>query len=360
MRGKSALLAVVLILAILLSVAGGAFWILNTNYLVDFKIYPKNAASMDLREEDISIEHYEALRQKLPECEILWNVPFQNGKLSSDVRQITVDTLSEEDVAAIACFPGLEIVHAENCRDYESLKKLRQAYPDLTVSSCVVLDGTEYPADTEAVELKTASAENLSMLPFLTELKTVTVSGGEAGQDFNALSAYCRDNGLTFRFCIGGETVDALKTVTYAENGAIIKETVDKTAFGHRLSPYCAPERIVIGAEFELNDDDGSAYEKMTDYNKRRREKQPINYPSAGSVFKRPEGHFAGALIEQAGLKGTRIGGAEVSTLHAGFIINAGGATSRDVYELIRLVQQKVKEHSGVQLETEVKLLGEF
>ena len=118
----------------------------------------------------------------------------------------------------------------------------------------------------------------------------------------------------------GGETADTLKTVTYAENGAIIKETVDKTAFGHRLSPYCAPERIVIGAEFELNDDDGSAYEKMTDYNKRRREKQPINYPSAGSVFKRPEGHFAGALIEQAGLKGTRIGGAEVSTLHAGFI----------------------------------------
>ena len=115
------------------------------------------------------------------------------------------------------------------------------------------------------------------------------------------------------------------------------------------------PERIVIEAEFELNDDDGGAYERMTDYNKRRREKQPISYPSAGSIFKRPEGYFAGALIEQAGLKGTRIGGAEVSTLHAGFIVNAGGATSRDVY-----VQQKVKEHSGAQLETEVKLLGEF
>ena len=103
----------------------------------------------------------------------------------------------------------------------------------------------------------------------------------------------------------GGETANALKTVTYAENGAIIKENADKTAFGHRLSPYCA-------------------------------------------------------LIDQADLKGTRIGGAEGSTLHAGFIINAGGATSRDVYELIRFVQQKVKEHSGVQLETEVKLLGEF
>ena len=158
----------------------------------------------------------------------------------------------------------------------------------------------------------------------------------------------------------GGETVNALKTVTYAENGAIIKEAVDKDEFGYRLSPFVTGEKVIIGAEFELEEDDGGAYGRMAEYTNSRREKQPINYPSAGSTFKRPEGHFAGALIEQAGLKGTRVGGAEVSTLHAGFIINAGGATSRDVYELIRFVQQKVKEHSGVQLETEVKLLGEF
>ena len=209
MRGKSALLAVILILAIVLAAVGGSFLILSNNYLVDFKLYPKNAASMDLREEDMSVEHFEALHQKMPKCKILWNVPFQSGKLPSDTREITVDTLSSEDVERLAYFPQLETVHAESCRDYESLALLRQKYPNVTVSSCVVLDGIEYPADTESVELKTASPENLSMLPLLTKLHTVTVENSEGSQDFSALSQYCRDNGLDFRFHIGGELVDA-------------------------------------------------------------------------------------------------------------------------------------------------------
>lgn len=209
MRGKSALLAVILILAIVLAAVGGSFLILDNNYLVDFKLYPKNAASMDLREEDMSIEHFEALHQKMPRCKILWNVPFQSGKLPSDTTEITVDTLSAEDVERLAYFPQLAMVHAESCRDYESLALLRQKYPNVTVSSCVVLDGIEYPADTESVELKTASPENLSMLPLLTRLRTVTVENSEGSQDFSALSQYCRDNGLDFRFHIGGELVDA-------------------------------------------------------------------------------------------------------------------------------------------------------
>ncbi len=158
----------------------------------------------------------------------------------------------------------------------------------------------------------------------------------------------------------GGETANVLKSVSYIENGAIIEEDATKDNFGYRLSPYSAPERIVMRARFALENDDGGAYERMLDYSKRRREKQPVNYPSAGSTFKRPQGNFAGALIEQAGLKGLSVGGAEVSTLHAGFIINKGGATSSDVYALIRQVQKSVFEHSGVKLELEVKLLGEF
>jgi len=96
----------------------------------------------------------------------------------------------------------------------------------------------------------------------------------------------------------------------------------------------------------------------MKDYSKRRRAKQPLTYPSAGSTFKRPAGYYAGALIEQADLKGVSVGGAEVSTLHAGFIINKGGATSEDVKRLIELVQERVYENSGVALETEVKFIG--
>ena len=98
--------------------------------------------------------------------------------------------------------------------------------------------------------------------------------------------------------------------------------------------------------------------ERMRDYAERRRAKQPLTYPSAGSTFKRPAGCYAGALIEQAGLKGTSIGGAEVSVLHAGFIINKGGVTSDEVKRLIALVQKRVYENSGVTLETEIKFIG--
>ena len=89
----------------------------------------------------------------------------------------------------------------------------------------------------------------------------------------------------------------------------------------------------------------------------RRKKSQPLEYPSAGSTFKRPQGYFAGALIQEAGLKGTAVGGAMVSPKHAGFVINTGGATCADVLGLIRLVQEKVRENAGVELEPEVRII---
>ncbi len=94
----------------------------------------------------------------------------------------------------------------------------------------------------------------------------------------------------------------------------------------------------------------------MADFAQRRREKQPLSLPSAGSVFKRPEGHFAGALIEGAGLKGLRVGGAQVSEKHAGFVVNTGDATAADVLALIAEVQRRVRQTTGVELEPEVRL----
>ena len=101
-------------------------------------------------------------------------------------------------------------------------------------------------------------------------------------------------------------------------------------------------------------------YEKMNDFAARRREKQPLEYPSAGSTFKRPEGHFAGKLIMDAGLRGYTVGGAQVSDKHCGFVINKENATADDVYTLICDVQEKVKEEFGVALEPEVILVGDF
>lgn len=155
----------------------------------------------------------------------------------------------------------------------------------------------------------------------------------------------------------GGEIKQILVRVTAYKNGKAERIAVTDKAMGYRRSEYSFPNMIVLEAEFELLEDDGFTKRRMEEYNDRRREKQPLNYPSAGSTFKRPEGYYAGALIEQAGLKGKSVGGAEVSEKHAGFIINRGGATSNDVIELIKSVEKAVFDKFGVRLEPEVKIL---
>lgn len=158
----------------------------------------------------------------------------------------------------------------------------------------------------------------------------------------------------------GGEMSNIVKSVTYLENGDI-KRIESGFGFGYRKSLFADLGAVVLEAEIQLkkgNPDEIKA--KMEDYKERRTEKQPLNFPSAGSVFKRPEGHFAGRLIEDAGLKGFQIGGAKVSEKHAGFIINTGGATADDVLALIKHIQKTVKEKFDVWLETEVKIMGEF
>ncbi len=134
----------------------------------------------------------------------------------------------------------------------------------------------------------------------------------------------------------------------------------EELGYGYRRSTMLKKGGVVLEARYKLTPDDpGLIRARMNDYNASRREKQPLALPSAGSVFKRPEGHFAGALIEQAGLKGHTIGGAQVSTLHAGFIVNVGGATAQDVLALIQHIQTEVLARFHVQLECEVRILGE-
>lgn len=156
-----------------------------------------------------------------------------------------------------------------------------------------------------------------------------------------------------------GEMKDVVKSVTYLENGEI-KRTTDLD-FGYRKSRFSGTDCIILSAELELTSakaDDISA--KMEDFKERRCSKQPLSMPSAGSTFKRPEGYFAGKLIEESGLKGFTIGGAMVSEKHSGFVVNSGDATARDVLDLIEHIQKTVYEKFGVMLETEVKMLGEF
>ena len=158
----------------------------------------------------------------------------------------------------------------------------------------------------------------------------------------------------------GGEIKDVLTRTLVLERGTPVWKTAEELHLSYRNSDVLRQGLIVLEAEFGLASGDREAIlAEMSELARRRREKQPLTMPSAGSTFKRPEGHFAGALIEASGLKGFKVGGAQVSELHAGFIVNAGGATARDVLDLIEAVTARVRADSGVTLEPEVRVIGE-
>lgn len=158
----------------------------------------------------------------------------------------------------------------------------------------------------------------------------------------------------------GAEIRHIIKSVRVLRDGHVLDVDTKKSDFGNRTSKYSAPGVIVLSATFALEPDDGGAKKRMLEANRQRKQKQPLSLPSAGSVFKRPKGRFAGALIENCGLKGYSVGGAQVSPMHAGFIVNNGGATERDVLELISVIQRRVFDETGVRLEREIKLLSEL
>lgn len=160
----------------------------------------------------------------------------------------------------------------------------------------------------------------------------------------------------------GREMKDVLvKVETLDDNGNLHTYEPGEMELGYRSSVFQKNKEIVISAVIEL--EHSNVREIMAvvgELSRRRIDKQPLEFPSAGSTFKRPEGYFAGALIEQAGLKGKGIGGAEVSEKHAGFVINKNMATAKDIYDTILFVIEKVKENSGVVLEPEVRMIGKF
>ena len=160
----------------------------------------------------------------------------------------------------------------------------------------------------------------------------------------------------------GGEMKDVLIQCRHLdENGDPGEFAGESLDFSYRRSAYTDRRLVITRLTFQLNKGDYSVIKgQMEDYLSRRKSKQPLEYPSAGSTFKRPEGYFAGKLIEEAGLRGYGVGGAQVSEKHCGFVINRGGATAADIVELCRQVKERVFRNSGVELELEVKLLGGF
>jgi len=159
----------------------------------------------------------------------------------------------------------------------------------------------------------------------------------------------------------GGEIKDVVKKVSVMNYQGEIKELNNtELDFGYRTSILQKSDYIVIGALLELSHDNREdILERMQNYARRRREKQPLDLPSAGSTFKRPPGFYVGTIIEEMGLKGYKIGGAQISDKHAGFIVNTGNATAKDVLNLIAFIQENAKKVYNIDLEPEIKIIGE-
>lgn len=215
------------------------------------------------------------------------------------------------------------------------------------------------------------------------DLKVLSLDGGRitagAGIMLSAAARLAADNSLTgMEFasgipgtvgggvCMnagayGGELKDIIEYVKILDKDLNIKVlSCEQAAFGYRTSGIMKEKAIVLEAAFVLEKGDkDEIVGKMNTLNAQRREKQPLEYPSAGSTFKRPEGYFAGKLIDDCGLRGFAVNDAQVSEKHCGFVVNKGNATAKDVLELMEKVEQKVFDEFGVRLEPEVRIIGE-
>ena len=160
----------------------------------------------------------------------------------------------------------------------------------------------------------------------------------------------------------GGEIKDIAKSAKIISRDTLELKDVGLSDMGlsYRHSAFQENGDIILSVEISLEEGNKSEIEStMKDLAKKRNSKQPVQFPSAGSFFKRPEGHFAGKLIQDSGMKGVSVGGAQVSELHSGFIVNTGNATATDIIQLMELVQKKVYEKFGVNLEPEVRIIGD-
>jgi len=216
-REKKGLTIFLVVLVVLLTIAvAAAVWVVSHYHIVSGAFYPKNAAVLDLREEKIEPSHFDKVKEKLPNCNIRWNIPFQGGTLADDVTEITVTTLTEEDVQILDYATDLKTVQAENCSDYEALEMLRQRRPEVEVNYSVAFSGGSYSWEIETLLLDDVAEADVPLLKYLPNLKTVAIVARDYPMTTVAMmQAAAHDLGLEFGIQLGGNIcLDTEKALT--------------------------------------------------------------------------------------------------------------------------------------------------
>ena len=260
---------------------------------------------------------------------------------------------SEDEAAAAVAVCRVEQVPYSIVGNGSNLLVSDSGYRGVVIQIFKEMSGVE----TEGTRIRAQAGASLATIA------GAALEAGLAGFEFAAgipgtLGGACVMNAGAY----GGEMKDVLVNVTVLdESGRIRKLENAELELGYRTSIIAKKGYIVLGAEIELKSgSQDEIRERMNELREKRVSKQPLEYPSAGSTFKRPEGYFAGKLIQDAGLRGFRVGDAMVSEKHCGFVVNAGEASAAEVDSLMRQVSERVQAQYGVALEPEVKRLGEF
>ena len=203
---KKNFMPLLIVLAALVVLGGVAAWFFGTNLILDGEIYPKNSDFLNLRGEEVTFAHYNALREKLPGRRIYWDVPFQGGRYSDDITELTLTELTQEDIDTLAYFPNLETIHGEACEQYDLLGQIISRYPQVQVLYTVTIDGTDYPQDAKSLKISHLTEEEVALTAYLPQLESVEAEGCRDYAQLAALQAAMPGCAVNYNVELNGET----------------------------------------------------------------------------------------------------------------------------------------------------------
>lgn len=240
---------IALLLAVILGAGvGGVHWHHQHYLWIDAKRYSRNAERLDLRDEKISIRQYEKFRNLLPDCEILWKVPFQGEYYAEDTAQLDITSLKEADFAALAYLPKLQTIDASDCTEYALLESLQEAYPQLKVEYSIALGENRCTPDVEELEITAIAQEEISNLQYLHNLKTVVIGSGTDTENIALLRQYCQEQDLGFFVRLGDtlaeESAQSLTVSDLQEGAESLLQFLPSLTRLHVLNPQISVEGL--------------------------------------------------------------------------------------------------------------------
>ena len=249
MRRNNNLVPIIAVAVVLAVILAAVILIFATNVLVGGHLYPKKAEFLNLRDEEVSVEEYKQLQKKLPDCDIYWNVPLSSGSYPENSQVLKISSLTEEDVKAIAYFENLVLVEAENCTDYAQLQQLQQRYSNLAVHYNVTISGTDYPYDTTEVTLDSLTLDDISRMQYLPNLQFVQAGQCSDYDMVDTLKAMYPDLTVATTVTIAGQEYDgetAELTITgFGEADIPYLKYLPKLQTLHLTNPNLSGDRLL-------------------------------------------------------------------------------------------------------------------